>query len=364
MKKTLLALGALTAFAGAASAQSSVTLFGVVDASLRHVKTGDTSVGKMGTDGNSPSRFGFRGVEDLGNGLAASFWLEAGFSPDTGTVGSKLFSRRSTVGLSGAFGEVRLGRDTLAVYNNASAFDPFGATGLGQINTLLEGALRTYTGTTATSGVLNTTVATNTVTDIRRADNQVSYFLPGGLGGVYGQLQFSAGEGARGQGNGVRLGYKGFGFDGAVAVNNIDVNSVANANAAGDLRVVNAAASYDFSVVKLVGQYAQIKLKPVGAANVKERVWQLGAIVPVSAAGAVKLSYARASEAQRANLLAIGYQHDLSKRTALYATYAHLKNKEATNGNAAAAFFLPDAPATTAALQKSRGYEVGVRHNF
>jgi predicted porin len=346
MKKSLIALAALTAFAGAASAQSSVTLFGVLDAGVGSVKTGSTSVKKQGTNGNNPSRFGLRGTEDLGNGLSANFWLEAGIAPDTGASATtgKLFDRRATVGLAGAFGEVRLGRDTLAVWNNEVQFDPFGSTGVGQISNLV--------------GVLGTTVTTNATavtTDNKRADNQVAYYLPGNLGGVYGQLQYSFREGGTNTGgtNGARLGYKGFGFDGAVAVNNIDVDG-------GDYRIVDAGASYDFNVVKLTGQYIQIKLKPTAGGQTKQKLWQLGAVVPVSAAGALKATYAKVSDAAQARQLAVGYQHDLSKRTALYATYAQIKNKDAN-----AAFVVNGAPAATAGLlQKSSGYEFGIRHNF
>jgi predicted porin len=79
MKKSLLALAALTAFAGVASAQSSVTLFGVVDlAATKSMPIRERSL--MTTDGNSSSRLGFRGVEDLGGGLKAGFWLEGALS--------------------------------------------------------------------------------------------------------------------------------------------------------------------------------------------------------------------------------------------------------------------------------------------
>ena len=73
MKKSLLALAVLGAFAGAASAQSSVTLFGIVDVNARYVKTGDVKIKSLGTDGINSSRLGFRGVEDLGGGLKAGF---------------------------------------------------------------------------------------------------------------------------------------------------------------------------------------------------------------------------------------------------------------------------------------------------
>jgi predicted porin len=110
MNKHLIALALLGLTAGAASAQSSITLFGVVDAGLRSIKTGTVSAKELATDGNSSSRFGFRGEEDLGNGLKAGFWLEAPLSTDTGKGDStRLFNRRSTVSLiSNTAGEVRL----------------------------------------------------------------------------------------------------------------------------------------------------------------------------------------------------------------------------------------------------------------
>ena len=105
MKTTLFALAALTATGGALAQSSSVTLFGVVDASVAHVSTKDGSVTGLANGGNASSRLGFRGVEDLGNGLKASFWLEGGINVDDGGSGFK-FDRRSTIGLLGNFGEV------------------------------------------------------------------------------------------------------------------------------------------------------------------------------------------------------------------------------------------------------------------
>ena len=76
MKKSLLALAALTAFAGVASAQSSVTLFGIVDLAARSVKNHSGSIKSLSTNGQVSSRLGVRGVEDLGGGLRAGFWIE------------------------------------------------------------------------------------------------------------------------------------------------------------------------------------------------------------------------------------------------------------------------------------------------
>jgi predicted porin len=118
MKRTLAA-------AGAASAQLSATLFGVMDATSRYASTSrdpvtgasrKVSQTAQATSCYNASRLGFRGTEDPGGGLAASFWLEAQLSNDNGGAGApgvtnELFNRRSTVSLSGGFGEVRLGRD-------------------------------------------------------------------------------------------------------------------------------------------------------------------------------------------------------------------------------------------------------------
>jgi predicted porin len=90
MKKALIALAVLGLTGGAAVAQSSVTLFGVLDASARYVKYNGKNVKLLGTDGLSSSRLGVRGVEDLGNGLKAGFWLESAVNPDTGTLDSFL----------------------------------------------------------------------------------------------------------------------------------------------------------------------------------------------------------------------------------------------------------------------------------
>src|SRR5450755_1836654 len=87
MKKSLLALAVLGAFAGAASAQSSVTLFGVVDLSGNDIKNGTAKTYSLQSNQLNSNRLGFRGIEDLGGGLKAGFWLEAGMNNENGNVG-------------------------------------------------------------------------------------------------------------------------------------------------------------------------------------------------------------------------------------------------------------------------------------
>lgn len=117
-----LALGAAL-LAGQASAQTSVQVYGLIDAALARVTNADAAgnrVTKMpSATGTLPSRIGFRGSEDLGNGLQAFFVLESGFGPDTGMSGqgNRLFGRGANVGLKGAWGALTLGRQ-----NNMTAY--------------------------------------------------------------------------------------------------------------------------------------------------------------------------------------------------------------------------------------------------
>lgn len=85
MKKPLILLSAI-GLAGAACAQSSVTLFGIVDATLARGSGSIANRTQLTSGGHTTSRIGFRGVEDLGGGLSAIFWLEAGLAADSERV--------------------------------------------------------------------------------------------------------------------------------------------------------------------------------------------------------------------------------------------------------------------------------------
>lgn len=111
MKKTLVALAAL-AVVGAASAQSSVTLYGVADLSLSDSSAAlaTTQMSGNGTMNNGSSRLGVRGTEDLGGGLKASFNFEQGINAETGATDATTFQRAANLSLAGAFGSVKMGR--------------------------------------------------------------------------------------------------------------------------------------------------------------------------------------------------------------------------------------------------------------
>jgi len=130
MKKTLIALAAVAA-TGAAFAQSTVTLFGGADLNVRNVTSGTNKFSGMAQDGIYSSRFGVNGTEDLGGGLKGNFHFEGGMNPDVGTSAGFNFTRKSTIGLAGGFGEVRLGRDYTPLFTVAGIADPFGTNGVG-----------------------------------------------------------------------------------------------------------------------------------------------------------------------------------------------------------------------------------------
>jgi predicted porin len=123
MKKSLLALTLLGAFAGVAQAQTAVQIYGTVDAGMTKRTDQTLAIGKRANN-----TLGFKGTEELGNGLKALFQLEIRYEPDTGTLESvtrPLFQGQSRVGLQGDFGMVRLGRGLTAFQETATAFEPW-----------------------------------------------------------------------------------------------------------------------------------------------------------------------------------------------------------------------------------------------
>jgi len=380
MKKSLLALAALTAFAGVASAQSSVTLFGVVDLNARNVKNGSAgSLKTLSTDGLASTRFGVRGVEDLGGGLRAGFWLEAGFGADTAAgasagadasgnrigTGGLVFNRRATLSLLGGFGEVRLGRDYTPTFWNHTIFDPFGTNGVAsQTNLITPASGASGSNTTRVLGYTSNGVNSGTTTGtVVRADNSIGYFLPT-MGGLYGQVMIAAGEGFTGAKYvGGRFGYSAGPINFAVAVGRTEVTSSA------DLSAVNFGGSWNLGFATLMAQYHSYEADRTGAAGFtldrSLKNWLVGAVMPMGASS-FKFSYAKSSgefsDTVRdgdATQLGLGYQYDLSKRTALYANYSRVKN------NKGARFYASGSGPLNAGTDfTSTGYEFGVRHSF
>ncbi len=146
MKKTLAALAVLGAFAGSAMA-ADVTLYGVVDLGLKYTNTDSDIAGtddvnklEMASGMQSGSRFGLKGVEDLGNGMKVGFVLENGFDADTGDFnqGGRMFGRESQLFINGSFGELSFGRvgqltSGNGTYGITGSMTPFGTSWGGAI---------------------------------------------------------------------------------------------------------------------------------------------------------------------------------------------------------------------------------------
>ena len=386
MKKSLTAFAAL-AVCGLASAQSSVTLFGVVDAGVTYQSNTarDTVTGlsnkqskwSLGNSGYNSSRIGFRGTEDLGGGLAASFWLEAPITNDDGATGVSTFNRRSTVSLSGGFGELRLGRDYTPTFWNDTVFDPFGTNGSG-------------------TNVISTVSGNTTINNANyvRASNSVGYFLPPNLGGFYGQLQYSFAENtstsatsttaatssSAGRYVGGRFGYANGPLDIALGVGRS--TAVDTAALERSVQTINLGASYDFGPVKLFGELSNVKNKfdYSAAADTHDSYngYLIGATVPVGA-GLIRVAYSQVrygegaagvtGEDPLARKLAVGYVHNLSKRTALYATVARVNNRNDVNYtgslvSASTTGYGSTGVGFSGLPRSSTGYDFGIRHAF
>jgi predicted porin len=347
MKKSLLAVAVLGAFAGAASAQSSVTLFGVVDLSANSIKNGSTTQYSLQSNQLNSNRLGFRGTEDLGGGLAAGFWLEAGMNNDTGNVGgsnglatpangTSFFNRRSTVSLISGAGELRLGRDYNPSFWNTVFFDVYGANGIGQFDNLLGAA------------TLGSSAAT-----FARSNNSIGYFLPSGLGGIYGQAQVAAGENVAGQKYmGGRLGYAAGPIDVAVGYGKTETGG-----SLPDFKVMNFGGSFNMGFAKIFGLYNKLEY---GSRQLK--TWGVSGSVPMGQ-GEFKAGYTKSDQsgagfdADDASQWSVQYIYNLSKRTALYTSYASLSNDGKAN-------FQVLGNGGSAAGTNSKGYNFGVRHSF
>jgi predicted porin len=365
MKKSLLALAVLGGFAGVASAQSSVTLYGTVDLNGRYVKNdGSSKRVSLSQDGINSSQLGFRGVEDLGGGLKASFILLSGINADTGSSNSQFWNRRATVSLSGGFGEVRLGRDYTPTFWNTTIFDAFGTNGLGDSSGVKQMSAPAYV----------------------RANNAIGYFLPSNIGGVYGQFMAAAGEAAaQGRYVGGRVGFAAGPFDVAVAYSQERPATVTLPGFAGfapalatlanptaeSYKSFNVGGSYDFGVVKLMGYYNQEKIF-----SFKDQIFSISAVVPlgqgeIHVGGEQSKGDITGVGSNKVKKFALGYVYNLSKRTALYATGAIVDNDSfsaiSLGGVGASTVGSGGSGSATAyptAGGKSKGFEAGIRHFF
>lgn len=329
MKKSLIALAVLGSLAGAASAQSSVTIYGIIDLGVSKINNGTTQLNLSpvvlgardvwSVRSSTSSRLGFRGTEDLGGGMKANFLIEHRLAPDQGTAENGtvgMWHGSSWVSLSGNFGEVRLGRQYTQAFFTALAADPWG-----------------YDYNVA--GAASWTRGASGGTEYTRRDNMITYLTPN-MSGFTAQVGVAAGEGAAaGVGRNV-------GFNVAYAQGPLQLGFGYNdSDNAVNTRFWVAQAAYNFGVIRPIVSYSTSK---VGSVDTK--AYTIGATAPMGANGQLKLVYAGKNPDGSNNdtsKYGIGYQYNLSKRTSLHVDLGSAKTDN---------------------LTRATGYEAGIKHMF
>jgi predicted porin len=323
-KKNLIAVAALATLAVSAQAQSSVTLYGNVDVAVgRFGAPFGESVTAVESSGLTESFFGLKGQEDLGGGLKAVFKLEAPIAVDTGAASTtNFFGKNAYVGVAGAFGAVNVGRQESLFKQEAIAFNPLGASKLSP--------------TALAFGLQNDSWS-----------NTVGYVSPN-LGGLTISAQHSFKEATKPAGadsyNGGATAVAANYTVGALGLSAVygDVRSTQNEAFSDErARAFLVGASYDFGVAKAFAQYGQVKFEDKATDFGKDKFFQIGAIVPVTAAGSVHVSYGQnKGDGFKDQAFTLAYNHNLSKRTGVYAGFERVKVKEDGLGSDSANTFV------------------------
>lgn len=317
MKKSLLALAVLGAFAGAASAQSSVTIYGKLNVEAgKAIGTTDKTLLDV-----AGSRLGFRGVEDLGGGLQATFGIEHRFNPATGdSASAKFWNGYSTVGLMGDWGHIRLGRDYVVGFLMVqNQIDPFGGDTQGALRNI--GMISGSTGPTGAGKV--------------RYDSQIEYHFSASGFNIAAQV---ADAGAVNGGRAKRP----FALATNYAGGPLFVGLAYENGGDADDKHLSLGGRYNFGFATLSAGYS----RGTNVAGVDVKGYLLGANVPFGA-GDFKLGYAVSDNdavAGKLKKVGIGYHYNLSKRTKVFADYGKVGGGE------------PVGPKT--------GYDFGIQHNF
>jgi predicted porin len=359
LRKLLLTAAWGATAASPAIAQSGITVSGLVDHYVGSTQmSGDAQSRKvLNTGGMTTSWIGFKGSEDLGNGLKANFLLTSFLRTDTGVQGrfdgDTFFSRDATVGLSGSFGAISLGRELAPHFLPSILFNPFG-------DSYVFSPLLLH----ADIALFNASRWTNSIAGDTGWSNSIRYTTRD-FGGLTANVHYQFGEtaGDTGKNNiGVNLMY----FAGPLAltafyhdleVNNPTDATPGNVQPGGNLPLPSTqfaarqkawmlGGSYDFKAAKLFATYGQTSHD----IDLDDKTLSLGVTVPSSGPGKFLAAWAQTRRSgaaigadQKRNTASIGYDYDLSKRTDLYAIYMSDKITNLNRGNS---------------------FGVGIRHRF
>jgi predicted porin len=345
--KHLFACAGLAALSGAASAQGSVTIYGLFDAG---VQLEDSSAGKtvkVVSGGRSGTRLGFRGTEDLGGGLSALWLAEHGINLDTGGLGQggRFFGRQVYVGLKGGFGTLAAGR--IATFGaGTGSFDMFGEVD----------PLATAFGIAGVGSTMSTAAGL-------RVDNTLLYQTPdmsGFQAGVLHSLQAVNNE-VPGRGNNIYLTGAGAKLAKGPLYAAVTYEQANNPAGAKDEKHLQVGAAWDFKVVRLHAAYGRelhlfsTALNVSGTTNgAGAKSWMGGITAPVGS-GIVRASYQKrdgdevGGENRDVRVISAAYEYFFSKRTSAYAVVADSDGKGTLDNNP---------------TYDRRQYTVGLMHKF
>ncbi|RJF92682.1 porin [Noviherbaspirillum saxi] len=347
--KRLMLLAAIgSAFAGSAAAQTNVSVSGLVDAYAGRMRYAGDPAGRaaVNSSGMTTSWFGFRGTEDLGGGLTARFALTSFFKTDTGAVGrfasDTMWARDASVGLSGGFGSVLLGRGLAPNFLPSVRFNAFGDS-FTFSPLILHMDVPLFNGSRWTNSVQGDT----------GWSNEIIYSTPN-FGGLTANVHYQFGEvaGDNGVNNvGANLFYAAGGLGLTAFYHQVEVSNplnatVGNVQPAGNLPLPSGlfaarqkawmlGASYDFKVVKVFATYGQTSHN----IDLDDKTGSLSASVPMGA-GRVLAAWAQTKRNglavgadQKRDTASVGYVYDLSKRTDLYAVAMNDRITRQSSGN-------------------------------
>lgn len=374
MQKKLIALAIAGLVSAPAFAQSNVTIYGVADAGIMYSQHGEGEFQGVAGGVLSANRVGFRGTEDLGNGLKAVFTLEQGYDIGDGAEmnSTKAFARQAFVGLSGGFGTVSLGRQYAPGY-----FANYDAA-LGS-NISPQSLLSAYTGSTITPNTParwdNSLAYTGmfsglTVRAIYAAQVESNATAQDPVTGNWNETRGAADDDAMGLGVDYSNGPLKVG-----AVYHFLADAAEVSGTTDDQQDWLVGGSYDFGMLTLAGSYQQTK-NAYKLDGLDVDVYQLGVIVPVSKAGNVHVAYGEAdveigNDDGKTRAYTIAYTHALSKRTTAYAGYMGTDNDDglgiSLQNGAPLSQSVADAIDGTDAIEygeQSNLFTVGIRHTF
>lgn len=321
MKKSLIALAVL-ASTGAAMAQSSVALYGIIDVNLQSTKTtGGVRQNLLESGGVNGSRWGLKGAEDLGGGLKTVFKLESGFSADTGAGSSAgLFNRSAYVGFAGGFGEVRFGNVRTAYDDVSIATDPLWDSLIAPAYSVWN---QNYTATPGNSIYYVTPSFSGLTAAASYALGENKSSTQSAKGVAAFNVQYESGPI-----------YASLGYQENKKSENYTAAQLAAASTTMSKKDTLLNASYDFGVAKLQGSYS----RNVTIFDVKANQFQLGVDVPVGAALVLSTGYAYSKDKDDAagakrQGFGLGAKYSLSKRTFLYTGAVFAESKPLAGGD-------------------------------